>query len=257
MQPNSNYHNLVNERYRASRNNLLLMIILTLVNLVMLYAGSNRMLLFSATVPYLSVVFGMAMMKQSLYIACVILALICLAIYFLCWLLSKHHYGWMIAAMVLFGLDTLVLLSFYAFAGISSGVFDLLIHVYVMYCLITGVVYGVKRQKLPEEPMDYDGSIYQNPVGSAEPLRRADTDGKFRVFLEAQAAGFMICYRRIERVNELVINGYVYGELKLFVEGKHELSAVLNGHRIQAGFDGRFSYICVDGELVTRKIRWF
>ena len=48
------------QQYNTARLNLLLMIAFTLLNIVMLFAEANYMLLFSATVPYYAVVMGVA-----------------------------------------------------------------------------------------------------------------------------------------------------------------------------------------------------
>ena len=88
-------------------------------------------------------------------------------------------------------------------------------------------------------------------------LRRADTTVKHRVLLEATVDGYRICYRRVRKVNELVVNGIVYDEMKAVVEFPHDLTVTLDGHRIHAGLDeDDFSYIIVDGERIAEKKRW-
>ena len=88
-------------------------------------------------------------------------------------------------------------------------------------------------------------------------LRRADMTVKHRVLLEATFEGYRICYRRVKSVNELVVNGVVYDEMKAVVEFPHDLTVTLDGHRIHAGLDeDDFSYIIVDGERIAEKKRW-
>ena len=88
-------------------------------------------------------------------------------------------------------------------------------------------------------------------------LRRADTTVKHRVLLEATVDGYRICYRRVRKVNELVVNGIVYDEMKAVVEFPHDLTVTLDGHRIHAGLDeDDFSYIIVDGRRIAEKKRW-
>ena len=88
-------------------------------------------------------------------------------------------------------------------------------------------------------------------------LRRADTTVKHRVLLEATVYGYRICYRRVRKVNELVVNGIVYDEMKAALEFPHDLTVNLDGHRIHAGLDeDDFSYIIVDGIRVAEKKRW-
>ena len=73
------------------------------------------------------------------------------------------------------------------------------------------------------------------------PLRPADFSCKFKVFIGVtlNELDLRICYRRIgNRVNELIVNDMVYDEKHGILEYAHNLSAIVNGHRIDAGFDG-------------------
>ena len=72
----------------------------------------------------------------------------------------------------------------------------------------------------------------------------------------AQVEGLDIVFRRVKRVSELVIDGKVYGEWEALIESAHALTAMVSGHRIQAGFDGAaHSFIYVDGNLIATKLR--
>jgi len=87
------------------------------------------------------------------------------------------------------------------------------------------------------------------------PIRRVDSD-KGRVLLEAKADKYDIVYRRQKAVNELVINGSVYDEIKGILEFEHSLTASLGGHRIEAGLDeDGYSYILFDKRRVAEKKR--
>ena len=87
-------------------------------------------------------------------------------------------------------------------------------------------------------------------------LRMADMDVKAKILLETEKDGFVITYRRVKRVNELVINGIVYDEKKGIIEFEHNLSAVIDGHKIEAGYDeDSYSYIIFDGERIAEKLR--
>ena len=150
------------QQYNTARLNLLLMIVFTLLNIVMLFAEANYMLLFSATVPYSAVVMGVADGTGMLLVPCILVAAIALILYFLCWLLSKRSYSWMIVALALFVLDCVALVGLYVWTGDFSGILDLLIHIWVLYYLIMGVRSGkqlknAQEEELPEQP--------QTPVG--------------------------------------------------------------------------------------------
>jgi hypothetical protein len=83
----------------------------------------------------------------------------------------------------------------------------------------------------------------------------ADMDVKAKILLQTEKDGFVITYRRVKRVNELVINGNVYDEYEALIENHHILSGVISGRTIEAGYDGFNSYITIDGEIIAKKIR--
>jgi hypothetical protein len=97
-------------------------------------------------------------------------------------------------------------------------------------------------------------SVIQNsPV-----LRFADEDVKARILLEAEWRSHKITYRRVKRVNELVVDGRVYDEYTALVEIAHTLCGCVDGHTIEAGYDGKvYSFITVDGEIIAKKVRLF
>lgn len=96
-----------------------------------------------------------------------------------------------------------------------------------------------------------------DPGRSDTPLRTAARDVKCRILLEYTVGGYRICYRRVKRTNELVINGMVYDEMTATIEPPHTLTAVVDGHEIAAGLDNApRSYITFDGVTVAKKARW-
>ena len=252
---------LLQKNYDRVRLFLLLMTLLTIVNIATFFFGSGTMFLFSATFPYAAVLIGYAFsdVYPAVFIVCCVLAGISLLLYFLCWLFSKKHRGWMIAALVFFIVDILAFAGMYLLIWESVEIIDALFHLMVLYYLILGVKYSKKLKELPEEvppayddPSDRPDNIYTD----SSPLRRADTEVKARTLLEATYADLRICYRRVKATNELVINGYVYAETKQLFELAHELSAVANGHTIAAGYDGQgYSYMAADGIVIARKRR--
>lgn len=260
------------QKYNIARNNLILMIALTILNVVVLILGSETMMLFSATVPYFAVGIGFYSEIPFLFGVGIAIAVVILIVYFLCWIFSKKHYGWMIAALVLFSLDTLAMIGMYLSIHDASGILDVVIHAFVLYYLIVGVRYGVQLKNMPVEAPAADaqaaaaeqveGAVPNpsavNGYNNSTPLRRMDTEVKSRVLLEADAFGHHICYRRVKRVNELVVDNYVYADVEMLVEAAHALNAVIEGHAIQAGFDGAaHSYIRVDGETIAKKLRLY
>ena len=252
-------------KYNTARSNLILMVVLTAFNVILAATGSHSMMLFSATVPYLFAMLGTFEGMSELLVPGIVLALLGTVVYLVCWILSKKHYAWMIVALVLFSIDTLIMIGMYVLAGDFSGVIDVLIHIWVMYYLIAGVVNGVKLKNLPEEEaeealeVEFTAPPAYNPAvdGTDTPiLRVADTEVKARVLAEIDAEGHNICYRRVKHTNELVIDGYVYADLEGVMEFTHVLSARVGGKLIEAGFDGGVkSYIKINGEIILKKTR--
>ena len=257
------------QKYNGARSNLLLMLILTTVNTVLFLSGSGTMFLFSATVPYLMAIFGMAYADMPVIMLIFLaIAAVSLVLYLLCWIFSKKHFGWMIGALVLFVLDIVFMAGMYLSSPDLFSILDALCHIWVLYYLILGVSSGVKLSKMPAEesiPVDateaeLDGETGESATAAPEDtraLRRMDTEVKARILLEADAVGRHIVYRRVKRTNELVIGSYVYDEAEMLVEKAHELSAYIDGHKIAVGLDNtNRSYLAVDDVVVEQKIRW-
>ena len=254
------------KRYSTARVDLLIMIALTVANIVLMFIGSDTMMLFSATIPYAFVGAGYWEGDQEFLIFGIIIAVISLALYLLCWFLSKKKYQWLIVASVLFSIDYAYTIYLYAASGsLGDGIIDMVIHALVLYYLIAGIITGKKLKELEvntalgegisdEEYSDYNSNVDFN--GNTAYIRRADVEVKSRTLAEAEHNGHYICYRRVKRVNELVIDGYVYDEIEMLVETPHELTAVINGETIQAGISASsISYINVNGQQIAKKLR--
>ena len=252
-------------RYRSARVDLLIVIIFTVLNIALLFGQADTMMLFSATVPYVAVVIGYAANIEAggglewFVTGSLIFAFVILAMYLVCWFFSKRRYGWLLAGLVLFGLDTVATVLLYM-GNLGEGIMDILIHGIVIYYLVMGVKAGKQLKTLPEEAVEAEGSVAsgdapQVPLENSTPLRWADPELKHRVLVETEVQGLRICYRKVKGVLELVINGYVYAETKMAIIVGHEQSAVFNGHLVTAGFNptNSNSYICVDGQQVAKK----
>lgn len=134
---------------KSARTDILLVVILTIVNIAMLIGGIDYFMLFSASVPYYAVCFPALMGEYELFVLGVILAVIIIIAYFLCWLLSKKRPQWLTVALVMFIVDTIGLIGFYILAQEISGIMDLLIHALVLYQLIRGIQAANKLKKMP------------------------------------------------------------------------------------------------------------
>ena len=173
----------------------------------------------------------------------------------MCWIFSKNNKsGWLIFALVLFSADTL---GMFAFQGLAlDGILDVAFHIWVIVSLVMGISACSKLKKISQESDDNEQQEQIDETIKTEPIRTADTYVKSRILIETEAFGHVITYRRVKRVNELVIDGNVYDEHTALVEFAHSLKANIDGHIIEAGFDGiAHSYLKIDGELVTQKVR--
>lgn len=96
--------------YQAARGNLLLMLIFSAVNVAFAAFGVDIYFLFSDYLAYMLALTGRVFLEYSdegLYLAVgLAFAVLVLVPYLLCWIFSKKRRGWMIAALVLFAVDT-------------------------------------------------------------------------------------------------------------------------------------------------------
>ncbi len=88
-------------------------------------------------------------------------------------------------------------------------------------------------------------------------IRYAEQTKHARILLESSIESYNICYRRVKHTNELIVNGFVYDELRGILEFSHKLTAKIGNHTIEAGFDDQLleSFICFDGKTIKRKKR--
>lgn len=127
-------------KYNNSRQSLLLLFIFSAINIFTISMLSTYFL-FSAYLP--QVLISLAYLDPSLTPVMVILSILYILPYLLCYIFSKKKAGWMVAALVLFSVDSLVfLIDFFAYlaAGDLSFIIDLIFRIYVFASLIIGVV---------------------------------------------------------------------------------------------------------------------
>lgn len=162
----------------GGRHNLLLVIIFTVVNLLFLLLEVDRYFLFSASVPYYTTVFcnvldsiavGYPTIGMFTAISLVV-SVVILGVYLLCWFMSKKKSGWLIVALVLFSIDTLALLGFTVFMDLmGENILDFVFHAWVIYSLAQTLRCNAKLKALAAQtaapvdpyaptPTDYYGA---------------------------------------------------------------------------------------------------
>lgn len=156
-------------RYNTARANLLLAVVFTVINLVLLIvANGETYFLFSVFVPYYVVLIGMILCGKfpaeyygadwegmeffgdGLFIATLAFAVLMLVLYVLCYVLSSRgRIGWLIASLVLFSLDTVLM---FALQGVAlDALMDVLFHAWVIVYLAMGIHAHFKLKTLPPE----------------------------------------------------------------------------------------------------------
>lgn len=270
-------------KYSAARSNLLLIVVFTALNLLLLATNSGTYFLFSASVPYLigdlgmflcgrypeeyyEGLEGMFFLDTSFFVIMMVIAFLILALYMLCWFFSKkNNVKWLIVALVLFSIDTLVM--FFAYGLAADMIVNVIFHVWVIVILAMGIKAHYKLKSLPQDDV-IEAEFSELPAEGGEggegaralpgstPIREADTAVKARILLDGQVYGHDIVYRRVKRTNELVIDGKVYDEYTALSEMPHMLTATIDGHTYAAGLDNAsHSYMMVDGQTVKSKMR--
>ena len=158
-------------KYKSSSHNILLVVIFSAINIILLISNSDTYFLFSAYIPYVLADLGMLLTgryPEDYYVALdlvgaeffgsgflwtmVGIAAVILGLYLLSWLFArKNRVGWMVFALVFFALDTAFLLWD---AGISMDfIVDYLFHGWVIVSLSMGISAACKLKKLPlDEP---------------------------------------------------------------------------------------------------------
>ena len=151
---NSDPRDRLRRRYLTARLNLLILIAISIVNIILLLCKSNFYLLFSASIPYYLVVYGMVItgnltmegvnvsepLPNGILFALIAAAIIILGVYFLCFYFGKKKPVWMIIALAMFILDTVVTVITIPYSS-GSYILDLVMHAYILCYLALGV-YG-------------------------------------------------------------------------------------------------------------------
>lgn len=256
---------LAMRRYRAARAGLVGMMLLTVVNTVMAAIGEyESYFVFSDYLAYYCAVYGRVFYEQSgemlyLILGCAAAALILLP-YLLCWIFSKKRRGWLIAALVLFTIDTLLVIwDAIGFMDISY-LMDIGFHIWLLVELVLGIRAGKKalaEANAPQVAADtefHDGSTGEQPDTPA--LGMPQEERKHRVLLTTEHGGDTIEVRRSYSLSELVINGRLYDRREGVREGAYVLSARVKGKLIEAKqLPGGLLTIEVNGQLVDEKLR--
>lgn len=173
-------------RFASARHNILLVVVFTAINIILLVTNSNMYFLFSAYIPYILVDLGMlfcglypseiyaeefagmALLDRSFFTVMLVIAGVIIGVYLLSWVLSRRNkVGWMILALVFFGVDTALMLLLNGIA--LESIVDIVFHGWVIFSLASGINAHCKLKKLPDEEQLPDASL--DPMSeSQEPV---------------------------------------------------------------------------------------
>lgn len=180
---------LLTNQYNAGRNNLLLVAIFTIVNVILLITNSDLYFLFSASLPYMiadifmdicgmypaeyyeywyevSSVSELEFLPVSVFIAGIAIAFIFALVYILFYFLSKNGKApWLIASLVFFCIDTVVMFIWYGFS--LSNLIDILFHVWVIVILSMAIRAHFKLKALSNEE-SVANSTFDNGADAVE-----------------------------------------------------------------------------------------
>ena len=188
------------------------------------------------------------------------LALLAVGALVACWVLSKRYVGALIAGTALMVLDTGALLWFFDVS--ATYLTEYVMRVLLLTVLILGIVAHYRLQFIEwmgESPTtapirDAEG-VAQRP--NTPVLHAADYAAKSKIIMIYDIEGYTVCYRRVGRINELIINKMVYDTVDSGAfDQPHELYACVDGHEfaVGTGADAQ-AYICFDGAVVRKRAR--
>ncbi len=255
-------------RYRTARNSLLAMIIVTVVNTVMTATGNyESYYVFCDYLAYYCGVYGRVFYEELgdmlyLILGCVAAALILLPL-LLCWIFSKKRRGWMIAALVMVSLDTLLIVVDAIGYQDISYLMSIAFHIWLIVEMVLAIRVGeeaIAEMNAPKSAVQdtefHDASTGALPDTSA--LGMPQEERKYRLIVEAMYGSRTIQVRRSYGLTELVIDGRLYGTWEGVSERAYEIVARVDGHEIATRFlpTGKQT-IEVDGEIIAKKQRLF
>ena len=154
-------------KFKGARDKLLVLIVTTIIS-VALTVLNVFISYFSLFAP----IFAIFLLEN----VGIIIAGCMILMYLLCYFLSKKYKVLMLVALILFIVDTLILLAFvlYTLEVQSKYVLiDIAFHAFILYYLINGVVAWDKMRKAPTEE-----------VVEAESILKKETTYRYRVLME-------------------------------------------------------------------------
>ena len=248
----------IEKKFDVSRKNLLAVVIFSVVNILLLMFDTGMIFLFSVALPTLIFQIGQMISMEAgdsiFLIVASVISFAIIALYGLCYILSKKYKGFICAALVLFSFDTLFLISTITLGFEPSVIMDIVFHIWIMYYLIVGTKAWLNLKNLPfdEQIEEYvDEICASNSAGSL----RAETP-KGRIILSHRYENLEISVKRLFGMTELIVNGEVYAEQKGVFETSYTLDVYVDDVHITLTMDnlGKME-LYANGNLLAKKRR--
>jgi len=156
----------IERKFEKSRTISLWAAIFSVINLVLGLVNVDLMFLFGAIMPRYIIEFGRYFSEyfgnQLLFIIGVILAFMGIAIYGLCYALSKKYKAWILVALVLFTIDSLVLILWSSSLSFDFVLlFGIIWRFWVIFRLASGVKAWLDLKKAPLVVLTSQNNIEQ------------------------------------------------------------------------------------------------
>ncbi len=162
----------------TGRSYLLTVLLLTVVNIGMVMMNVGRYFLCSVFVPYMLCYLGhngyaIGDFEISFPMA-MVATIVILGVLVAIWVLSKKRPGLLYAALIIFIVDTLVLVKLAMDAdALAENVVDLLFHGFVMWQLFQGARCGNKMVDEPDDAPITGADLVSKPTTGADFLKGA------------------------------------------------------------------------------------
>ncbi|MBQ7408312.1 MAG: hypothetical protein IJW13_03465 [Clostridia bacterium] len=224
--------------YKNARMALLAVVIFSLVNTLMIFFADIYFLFssyFTQYVNYLGYEIYLESGEISVIIVTFLIAAITVVPYLLCYIFSKKKVGWLIAGLVLFAIDTLILLGdFIALISMGdlSGIMDVVIHVYLLISIIVGVAgYYKNKDAMQEQQTINNDSVASETVDGKSEQDDGESENSVRTISVTRKKSFYGCAIAFD----CYIDGKVVGKLT-------------NGNTIQFEVSGANHVFTVDAK---------
>jgi len=265
-------------KFKNARTNLLMVVVFTTVNLILAAFNAGIYMLFSATIPQLIFETGRIVAEEleinGILIIGLVIAILIISLYFICWLLTKRSRVFILVALIFFSIDSLLFLFLTLAAEFEiSFLLDIAFHGWVMFYLINGTIAWAKLRGVSAD--EYHAVLKETDVAAVNqniddvlqqdeeenqknvPLRFDDKKG--RILIQADYEDLQISMKRTRGLTELIVNGNVYDEVKGTIETEYTLTANVLNKKITGVYHSVKShmYLYVNDLLIAKKLRLF